>query len=96
MADVVGLTEIAGGNVLLDVVGPRVRICAVLMRPGAIVLTVIPYDAALAGAAALSFGATSAPEMLMIRPQRSAFIAGMTSSVSRRAAMKLSVTDSSQ
>ena len=79
------------------------------MRPGATVLTVIPQapsseasvrdqlaSAALAGAAALSLGATSAPEMLMIRPQRYAFIAGMTRSVSRRAAMKLRANDSSQ
>src|ERR1044072_511198 len=79
------------------------------MRLGAIVFTVTPYGpssddsvldqltrAALAGAAALSLGATSAPEMLTIRPQFRAFIPGLMRSVNRRAARKLSVIASSQ
>src|SRR5262245_19096176 len=79
------------------------------MRPGAIVLTVMPNGpssddsvldqltrAALADAAALSLGETSAPEILTIRPQFRVFIPGEIRSVSRRAARKLSVIASSQ
>src|SRR6202030_4181168 len=90
-------------------VGCNFRICAVLIRPGATVLTVKAYaptsdanvldqlgSAALDGGAAFSFGAMRAPEIVMTRPQPCAFIAGITRSVRRRAAIKFRVNDSSQ